>query len=210
MERIPPPVVKRFSYYLSCVDECVEEGKDWISSRDIAESIGITTSTVRYDISFLDVDGTRNGYRAVTLREALSKALGLDKGRKVVIVGAGNLGRALAQHEEFEECGFHICGIFDIDPSLVGKKVGRLKVRSMKSISAFLRKERPDIGVIAVPAESAQEAADILVEHGIGGILNMASTHIITPPTVPVVHARIVASMRELSCAIRLQRTEES
>jgi redox-sensing transcriptional repressor len=128
----------------------------------------------------------------------------------MVVVGAGNLGRALALHDEFQRRGFNICGIFDCDARKIGKKIGRLTIQNVRAIPTVVRNNRIDVGVIAVPAAIAQSVADILIASRIRGLLNMAQTHVVSPRHVPVVDVRIVASLQELAHSISRMRRRPS
>jgi redox-sensing transcriptional repressor len=200
---VPIPVIRRLSHYLQYVRVQMESGQEWISSRELAEALDVTSSTVRQDLSCLDVSGTaRRGYRIEELERAVLTLLGRDRHRNLVIVGAGNLGRALARHGEFERQGFTICGLFDSSPDQVGCEVGDLIVQNMGELPSAVSERDVEIGVIAVPVAAAQEVADGLVAAGVRGILNMACTHVRTPDSVSVVEARMFCSLSLLSYAI--------
>jgi redox-sensing transcriptional repressor len=123
----------------------------------------------------------------------------------MVVVGAGNLGRALALHEEFERRQFRICAIVDSDARKVGRKVGSLTVQGVRDLPTIIKEKDVAIGVIAVPAEAAQAVADIMIASGIKGLLNLALTHVVAPARVSVIDSRIVASVLELTHAIKFR-----
>jgi len=201
---LPPSVVSRLTKYLSYVQQLCTEGVRWVSSHDIAQTLGLTSSTVRQDLSHVDFSGiSKRGYEADGLRRVLSSVLGADRTWKLVVVGAGNLGQALSLHEEFHRRGFDIVGVFDSDPGKVGRRVGHLVVQSTRSLSREVGARGVDIGVIAVPAAAAQMVADILSMAGVCGILNLTLAHIDAPHNIPVIDTRIVASLLELTHAIR-------
>ena len=204
---IPASVVRRFPRYYAHVQRRRRDGAEWVSSQDLAEALGLTSSTVRQDLSHVDFSGiSKRGYSTAGLEQVLAQVLGADQELRVVIVGAGNIGRALALHGEFSGKGFRIVGIFDNSPRLVGRVVGALTVQHMKELAAAVKDRRADIGIIAVPAESAQAVADQLVLSNIRGLLNLAHVHLLVPRRVSVVDTRIVASLQELSYAIRSNR----
>lgn len=201
---IPPSVVKRMTRYLALVQSLVNAGSEWVSSSELADTLGLTSSTVRQDLSHLDFCGTsKRGYATAGLSDVLVSALGADSMWRAVVVGAGNLGRALALHEDFAERGFHVCGIFDKDPEKIGAEVGALAVKRMRALPAFVAKHKVRIGIISVPVSAAQQVADLLIASEVEGLLNMALTHIVAPKHVAVVDARIGASLLELSYAIK-------
>jgi redox-sensing transcriptional repressor len=204
--KIPASVVKRLPKYLSYTQRLRREGVAWVSSMDLGEALGLTSSTVRQDLSHIDFYGvSKRGYSTAGLETALAESLGADREICVVVVGAGNMGRALLLHDEFMRQSFKMCGIFDSDSQLFGEKVGKLLVQGMDKLPETVCGRDVDIGVIAVPQQAAQEVADHLILAGVRGILNMTAAHIVAPKKVPVVDARIVASLQELAYAIKTE-----
>ena len=200
-------MIRRLTKYLTEAQELERAETEWVSSLELAERLGLTSSTVRQDLSHLEFSGTsKRGYRVDGLVRALHEVLGADSQWKMVVVGAGNLGRALALHAEFERRDFQICAIVDRDEKKVGKRVGRLRVRGVGDLPAIIGDEGVQIGVIAVPADGAQEVADVMIAGGIKGLLNLALTHIAAPKRVAVIDSRIVASVLELAHAIKFRR----
>ena len=137
------------------------------------------------------------------LEAELVRVLGTDLTWRTVVVGAGNLGRALVLHEDFGERGFDICGIFDADERKIGTAVGHLHVQSMDELVSTVDSRNVRIGIIAVPASSAQSVAHLLIAAKVEGLLNLALTHIAAPGNIAVVDARIAASLMELSYAVK-------
>jgi redox-sensing transcriptional repressor len=190
--------------YLAYAQSLTEQEVEWVSSAELADTLGLTSSTVRQDLSHLDFCGTsKRGYETTGLVCVLKDALGANVTWRMVVVGAGNLGRALAQHEDFERRDFHICGIFDNDERKIGTKVGRLKVQGMRELPQTVTRLKVEIGLIAVPAPAAQGVADLLIASRVKGLLNLALTHITAPKDVAVVDTRIAASLLELTFAIK-------
>ncbi len=204
---IPHPVIRRLPKYLVHVQELREEGVDWASSQQIADALGLTSSTVRQDLSHIDLNGiSKRGYETIQLEGVLRQILGADVLHRVVIMGAGNLGRALAEHGAFSERGFEIVALFDTDPRLVGKCYGSVCVLPVEKLEEVTAKMTVDIGIIAVPAHSAQAVADALVGQGVRAILNLAYKHIRVPEHVHLVDARIMESLQELAYALGKNR----
>ncbi len=202
--RIPGVVVSRLTKYLTCAQGFCREGAEWVSSREIADALGITGATVRRDLARLDVGGVTNrGYRTERLHAGLVSFLGADVGWTAVVVGAGNLGKALALHGNLSRLGIRICGIFDTDGRKIGKKVGKLVVCPMVEMARMIHNEGVDIGIIAVPASAAQTVADIMVLAGIRGIFNLSFIHIVVPKHIKMVEGRLVAGMLELGHSIK-------
>ncbi|MFO7870337.1 MAG: redox-sensing transcriptional repressor Rex [Kiritimatiellia bacterium] len=201
---IPGPAVRRLTRYLEAVREYSESGSEWISSREIADSLGLTSSTVRQDLSYLDFSGiSKRGYQVGPLREVIEYSLGADSDRNVIIVGAGNLGKALALHGGFAGRKVNIRALFDKDSGKVGKKVGKLTVMDMRRLNSVVKNNNIDIGIIAVPGAAAQSVADALVSSGVKGLLNLASAHLTAPAGVAVEDVRIVACLQALSYAVK-------
>ena len=200
---LPPAVVARLTKYLALIQQLSAEGVEWVSSQDLADALGLTSSTVRQDLSHVDYSGiSKRGYATAGLKKVLAGILGADREWKTVVIGAGNLGMALVRHEEFQRHGFTICGIFDSDEKKIGRKVGRLTVRGMRDLPAFVGSEAIQIGVIAVPASAAQSCSDLLIASGIKGLLNLTLAHLVAPRAVSVMDSRIIASLIELTHAI--------
>jgi redox-sensing transcriptional repressor len=203
--RIPPTVVRRLPKYLAHAQRLRQTGVEWVSSAELGEALGLTSSTVRQDLSHIDFYGiSKRGYSTAGLESSLAQTLGADHEVSCVLVGAGNLGRALAQHEEFARQGFRICGIFDAHPAVIGKKVGKLVVQGMDELPAVVCGQDVDIGIVTVPHGAAQRVSDQLILAGVRGLLNLTSAHLIVPKKVPVVDARVVASLRELAYAVKI------
>lgn len=204
---MPQSVVGRLTRYLAHVQTLSSDGIKWISSQDIADNLGLTSSTVRQDLSYLDFSGvSKRGYETSGLEKVLGETLGADLHWKMVVVGAGNLGKALALHEEFSRRGFNIVAIFDSDKKKIGKKVGSHTIKNSREIPSFVADSKVDIGIIAVPANVAQGVADLLIMSGVKGLLNLALTHIVAPRRVAVIDSRVVASLLELSHTIKSGR----
>lgn len=202
-KEIPLAVVQRLPHYLCYARERKKEGLQYVFSQEIARDLGLTPSTVRQDFTHLKILGVaKRGYDIDGLERVFSHALDMDKEKRVVIVGAGNLGRALALHGNLGRYDFHVRAIVDVNPKVIGDNIGNLTVQSMECLVDIVRDERIDIGVIAVPAPSAQEVADRLIMAGVRGILNLAFTRVITPRRVRSVDGRIVSSLLLLSCTM--------
>jgi redox-sensing transcriptional repressor len=201
---IPSSVRMRLTRYLTFVQELTGRSVGWVSSGELADGLGLTSSTVRQDMSYVDFSGvSKKGYETAGLERVLTKLLGADTVWNCVVVGAGNLGAAIARHEEFARRGFSIQAVFDNDPRKIGRKIGSLTIRSLDEMPAFVGRHRTDIGILAVPAAAAQQAADLLIASGIKGLMNMALAHLVAPRKVAVVDSRIVVSLLELTHLIK-------
>ena len=195
--RIPEATVSRLPVYLRALLELVGEQVPTVSSERLAELSGVNAAKVRKDLSYLGSYGTRGvGYDVSFLVDQVGRELGMTRDWPVVIVGLGNLGRALANYRGFSTRGFRIAALLDTDPGLVGEQVGDHKVRHLDELEAAVTEEEAAVGIIATPAPSAQEVADRLVRAGVTAILNFAPVVLSVPDNV---------SLRKVDLAIELQ-----
>ncbi|MGI9028871.1 MAG: redox-sensing transcriptional repressor Rex [Ilumatobacteraceae bacterium] len=195
--RIPEATVARLPVYLRILMEQADAGTINLSSEELADFAGVNAAKVRKDLSYLGTYGVRGvGYEVGYLIYQVRRELGLTHDWPVVIVGAGNLGQALAGYGGFGQRGFPVAGIVDIDPAKIGTPIDGRPVRRLEDLPAIVRAAKVSIGVIATPATAAQDAADRLVAAGVTSILNFAPTVL----TVP--HAIIV---RKVDLAVELQ-----
>jgi len=194
---IPAATVARLPLYLRSLHLLAELGSSTVSSQDLADVVGVGSAKVRKDLSHLGSCGTRGvGYEVDRLVAQISSELGLTQRWPVVLVGVGNLGHALAGYAGFASRGFRIVALLDADPARVGERVGDLVVRPVEDLDAAVREQRAAIGVIATPAESAQQVCDRLVAAGVTSVLNFAPTVLQVPDGV---------ELRKVDLAVELQ-----
>lgn len=185
--RIPEAAVTRLPVYLNILSDLAASGSAQVSSDQLAEMAGLNSAKVRKDLSYLGSYGTRGvGYDVAYLTYQIQRELGLNQSWPIVIVGAGNLGQAIANFAGLSERGFHVAGAVDVDPSKVGSLVGGVRVRHADELVQIVQSKSVAIGVIATPAAKAQDAADQLVRAGVGSILNFAPTVLSVPRHVHV------------------------
>jgi redox-sensing transcriptional repressor len=195
--RIPEATVARLPVYLQILVDQGEAGLDNISSEGLAELAGVNAAKVRKDLSYLGSYGTRGvGYEVDYLVYQIRRELGLDHDWPVVIVGAGNLGQALAGYGGFNDRGFPVVGIVDIDDDKVDTVVGGTRVRPLDELAQIVSAQGISIGVIATPTAAAQDAADRLVKAGVTSILNFAPVVLSVPVGI---------SVRKVDLAVELQ-----
>jgi redox-sensing transcriptional repressor len=195
--RIPEATVARLPVYLRCLVEVADAKTATVSSERLAEMAGVNAAKVRKDLSYLGSYGTRGvGYDVEYLLYQISRELGLTQDWPVVIVGLGNLGHALANYNGFSARGFRIVALVDADPAKVGQMIGELGVRHLDELPDIAASERPAIGIIATPAQAAQDVADRLVAAGVSSILNFAPVVLNVPDGV---------SLRKVDLSIELQ-----
>jgi redox-sensing transcriptional repressor len=185
--RIPEATVARLPVYLRILSDQLEAGVVTMSSDELAEFGGVNAAKVRKDLSYLGSYGTRGvGYDVDFLVYQIRRELGLTHDWPVVIVGAGNLGQALAGYGGFGDRGFPVGGIVDVDDAKIGSVIGGVRVRHLDEIGTVVQQRGISIGVIATPGSAAQEAADALVASGVTSILNFASSVISVPHGISV------------------------
>ena len=184
---IPDATVARLPVYLRALTALAEEGIATVSSEELATAAGVGSAKLRKDLSHLGSYGTRGvGYEVEYLVYQISRELGLTQDWRVVIVGVGNLGHALANYGGFVSRGFTVAALLDADPRIVGETVGGLVVRSVDELEDVVANEGVHIGVVATPAEFAQDVADRLVAAGVTSVLNFAPVVLLVPDTVMV------------------------
>ena len=202
-KRAAESTVRRLSAYLRFLEELEAAGAATVSSEELARHGGTTSAQVRKDLSFFGSFGKRGlGYTVPELAASLRRILGLDREWKVIIVGAGKIGTALAQYGGFAPRGFRIVAVYDTDPTKVGSTLDHLVVRNIGCLEQDVARERPDIAVLTVPAQSAQEAASRLVRAGVRAILNFAPVQLDLPPGVAVRNVNMASELEGLSYAL--------
>jgi len=198
--RIPEATVARLPVYLRILAEQADDEVESISSDRLAELAGVNAAKVRKDLSYLGSYGTRGvGYEAAYLVYQIRRELGLTHDWPVVIVGAGNLGQALAGYGGFSERGFPVAGIVDVDPGKVGTVLGGVRVRHIDELSQIVQSKRVNIGVVATPGSGAQDAAERLVRAGVTSILNFAPVVLSVPRSIEVRKVDLAVELQILS-----------
>ena len=186
-DRLSLGVAARLSRYLQVLIQARKMGKETISSQELAEYTHINSTQIRRDLSGFGKFGKRGvGYRVDSLVEEIRRILRSSGKHNIVLFGAGNLGQAIASSDIFADHGFRVVAIFDVDPKRIGKKVGSLEVRPYESMHDVIEEEGIVVGVLAVPAAAAQQAADDLVEAGVRIIFNYSDSLLQVPPDVTV------------------------
>ncbi len=195
--RIPDATVARLPVYLRSLYELAASRVETVSSEKLAQLAGVNAAKVRKDLSYLGSYGTRGvGYDVRYLVFNISRELGLTQDWPVVIVGIGNLGHALAGYAGFGERGFPVAALLDADPGRVGERIGELTVRHIDDLRAVVDEVGVAVGVVATPAEGAQEVVDALVAAGVRSILNFAPAMVTVPDQV---------YLRKVDLALELQ-----
>ncbi|MEY4955753.1 MAG: hypothetical protein RL409_10 [Gemmatimonadota bacterium] len=210
MKRIAESTVRRLSTYLRYLENLDTQGQQTASSDELAHLCGTTPAQVRKDLSFFGSFGKRGlGYPVHEMTAHLREILGLEREWKVVIVGAGKLGAALANYRGFYQRGFRIVGVYDNDPNKVGKPWGEAIVRDMADLAQDIEREDAPIAVLAIPSDDAQGVVDRLVGAGIRAILNFAPAQITVPPHVSLKSVNMAMELEGLSFALTNSTTNQ-
>jgi redox-sensing transcriptional repressor len=173
--RVPRPTVDRLSLYLRELERLEAQDRGTVSSRQLGTAAGAAEAQVRKDLGIIGHAGQAGiGYSVPLLAEAIRQVIGVHRQWRAALVGAGNVGRALAAYRRFREEGFEIVAVFDEDAAVVGRTVAGMEVLPMNELAGTVKRESVGIGIIAVPPDSAQQVADVLVDAGVQGILNFA------------------------------------
>ena len=204
---IPVPSLRRLPSYLRRLHIAVEQGVAYVSSRQLGAAAGVPAAQVRKDLTWVDQEGRPGrGYEARALAAQLELTLGLREQKRAVLVGAGNLGSALAAYPGFGPCGLRIVALFDKDPAVVGKRVAGFVVQPVDSLARVAEEHQVDMGVVTVPAEAAQSVAEAMVAAGIGVIWNYAPTTLRLDAGIYVQNQDLAAELALLSYQIVRRR----
>lgn len=197
--KISSAVIKRLPRYYRHLGELLEQGVERISSGELSSRMKVTASQIRQDLNHFGGFGQQGyGYNVQYLYTEIGKILGLDKKHNVIIIGAGNIGRAIANYTNFEKRGFVIIGIFDVNPDIIGTKLKNIEIRNLEEIEEFAKKNEIEIAAIAVPKSEALNVADRLVKVGVKALWNFAHTDLNVPDDV------IVESVHLSECLMRI------
>jgi len=201
VESISELTINRLSIYLRCLQELEKEDISTISSQELADRFHLNSAQIRKDLAYFGEFGIRGvGYNAAQLREHLVNILGLAEERRVVVVGAGNLGTALSHFSGFNTGGFKIVSVCDCDPQKVGKRIpGGLVVEDVSRLPQLVKERRVHIGVITVPAAAAQPVFDDLVAAGVQAVLNFAPAQLKGHPEVKLKNVDLKINLELLS-----------
>lgn len=207
---ISKAVIKRLPRYYRYLDELIEEGVERISSNELSEKMRVTASQIRQDLNNFGGFGQQGyGYNVSYLYSEIGKILGLDKTHHMIIIGAGNLGQALANYVKFEKRGFKVVGIFDVNPVLKGISIRGNEIRMMDELPAFLKENDVEIATLTLPKNNAAETADLLVKNGVKAIWNFAHLDLSVPKDVIVENVHLSESLMRLSYNLNCRAAEQ-
>lgn len=202
-EKVSTAVIRRLPRYYRNLEDLSRAGTVRISSGALSAAMGITASQIRQDLSCFGEFGLQGyGYNVENLRREIGEILGVNRGHRAILLGAGNLGRALMENFHFDRSGFSLAAAFDVDPAIVNTALAGVPVLDVAELEAYLRKERVDVAVLTVPSSLAQSITDRLVRAGIRGIWNFTNMELTTPATTAVENVHFADSLLTLGYMI--------
>lgn len=207
--KISMAVIRRLPRYYRYLGELMDNDITRISSRELSERMKVTASQIRQDLNNFGGFGQQGyGYNVEYLHAEIAKILGLDKTRKMIIVGAGNLGQALANYTSFEKRGFQFIGMFDVNPRLLGMTIRGIEVYDIDLLEDFIKKHKVDIAMLTMPKANVKEMANNLAKWGIRGLWNFSPIDLYLPETVQVENVHLSHSLMTL--AYKINEVEHS
>ncbi len=201
---IPQVVIARLPIYYRLVTRMEGDGQSVVSSQELGEALGVTPAQIRKDLSYFGRFGKQGrGYSVPRLAAELKLILGLDRRWKLIVVGMGRLGQAIASYHGFQPQGFDIVAVYDADPAVVGTGHDGMTVHDVRTLHDDLRSEPADVGIVAVPADQAQNVIDTLVSAGVLAILNYAPIAVQAPWGVHVQQVDPVVQLQSMTYHLR-------
>lgn len=199
-KEISQAVIGRLPRYFRYLGELKDEGTERVSSQELSDIMQVTASQIRQDLNNFGGFGQQGyGYNVEFLYQEIGKILGLDRKHHLIIVGAGNLGQALANYGDFAKRGFLFQGVFDNNPKLYGKKINEIEIQPMENVEKFIHDNDIDIVVLTIPKGEAVKVAKQLVQYGIKGIWNFAHVDLDVPEEIRVENVHLADSLMKLS-----------
>ena len=199
-KKISAAVIKRLPRYYRYLSELLDNGIERISSGELSKQMKVTASQIRQDFNNFGGFGQQGyGYNVPYLKNEIGKILGLDRDYHVIILGAGNLGHALANYAGFEKRGFVVSAVFDVSPDKIGKKIGHTMVYDMKDLEGYVKGHTVDIAALTLPKSIAPAVAKQLVQYGVSAFWNFAATDLNLPGNIAVENVHLAESLMRLS-----------
>lgn len=206
-KEISQAVIRRMPRYYRYLGELLDDGVERISSNDLSARMRVTASQIRQDLNNFGGFGQQGyGYNVKYLYDEIGNILGINQRHNMIVIGAGNLGQALANYVNFEKRGFVIIGLFDVNPALKGTLVRDIEVRMMDELESFVKEKPVDIAALTMPKDHAKQIANLLVDLGIGAIWNFAHLDLELPEHVVVENVHLSESLMQLSYNIANQQ----
>lgn len=199
-KNISMAVIRRLPKYYRYLGDLIDKDVQRISSKELSDIIGFTASQIRQDLNNFGGFGQQGyGYNIEALHEEIGKILGLDRAYNAILIGAGNLGQAIANYSGFRKAGFEIKALFDANPKIIGLKIRDFEILDSDDMEDFIKENSVDIAILCVPKNGAQELADRLVKSGIKGIWNFAPMDLNVPSDIIVESVNLTESLFTLS-----------
>lgn len=203
-DKVSNAVIKRLPRYRRYLEDLKRKGVDRISSSELSELTGYTASQIRQDLNNFGGFGQQGyGYNVEALYDEISMILGLDHDYKMVIIGIGNLGHAVANYTHIYKAGFEVIGMFDVNPTKIGREVNDIKIRDVEELVDFLKENNVEVGIITTNKSSAQGVADLLVEGGVKGIWNFAPVDLDLSDEIALENVHLSDSLHSLAFHIK-------
>jgi redox-sensing transcriptional repressor len=204
-ELIPDPAVRRLSLYLRQLESFKRKDRRTISSKQLGESLRLTDAQVRKDLAYFGQFGHPGiGYRVDELIAQVKRILGTDKTWNVILIGAGNLGRALIAYRGFDAKGFKLVAVLDNDPAKIGRKHGSFTIQPLDSLEETIRTLAVRLAILTVPADFAQDLADRVIAAGVRGILNFAPISLVVPESIALNSVDLAVQLEQLSFQVNV------
>ena len=202
---ISPLVIKRLPRYYRFLEELLKEGKSRISSAELAKRMGLTASQIRQDLNCFGGFGQQGyGYSVIELNQTIGEILGIDKNEKAILIGAGNLGRAIGAHVKFDRYGFKLIGVFDKKESAAGLIINDIPVRHIKGLENFCRDNKPTVAILCIPKTEAANMVEELISFGIKGFWNFTHYDVaVNHPEIKVENVHLSDSLMTLRYHIK-------
>ncbi len=207
---ISKAVISRLPRYYRYLGELLEDGVERISSNELSKRMKVTASQIRQDLNNFGGFGQQGyGYNVKYLYTEIAKILGIDRQHNIIIIGAGNLGQAIANYANFEKRGFIIKGMFDINPRLIGLVVRGIEIRGVEDLEQFIVENEVQIAALTIPKTKAPEIADRVIKAGVKAIWNFAHTDLVVPDDVVVENVHLSESLMRLSYRVCSMQDKE-
>ena len=209
-KRISKAVISRLPRYYRYLGELLEDGVERISSSDLSIKMKVTASQIRQDLNNFGGFGQQGyGYNVMYLHGEIAKILGIDRTHKLIIIGAGHLGNAIANYANFEKSGFTVSALFDVKPELFGNTIRGAKIYDLEELESFLKEESVDIAALTVPRDEARAISRRLTDAGVKAIWNFAHTDLAVSSGVVVENVHLSESLMRLSYKVKSAQEDE-
>ena len=208
-KKISMAVIRRLPRYYRYLGELLQKGVGKISSRELSEKMNVTASQIRQDLNNFGGFGQQGyGYNVEYLYTEIGKILGLHQNYKMIIVGVGNLGQAIANSNSFSKRGFKLVGLFDVNPRLIGMTIHGVEVQDIDKMEAFVKENEVEIAILTMPKTHVKETAESLAKWGIKGLWNFSPVDLFLPETVQVENVHLSHSLMTLAYKINEAQIE--